>query len=77
MAHEELNLWQPTDTQVERGFAKKAGPPQRQSGGREPINTARGERERMIVSICCGSRRAWCLLARLDKCILRYLVTSS
>lgn len=44
---------------------------------REPINMAHGKEERMVVRICCGLCRAWCLLARLDKCILRYLVTNS
>lgn len=43
---------------------------------REPINMAPGE-EMLVVRVCCGSWRAWCLSGRLEKCIWRYPVTHS
>lgn len=60
VTHEELNPRQPAGTKVWRGFAKHSWSPQRQKG------------EKTVLRICSGSWRAWCLWARLEKCILSY-----
>lgn len=74
LGNEEWNRQQPAATQVHRASASRAGPCRAR---REPINTPAGGKQRLPERICWGSRRAWCLCARLDEGILRSVVTNS